>query len=74
MKTPVLDRSSHRRYFIQKVVLKNFAKFTVQGLRNSCFPVNFAKFLRALFLQNISDACFWLDYLSDKVAGVQDTY
>ena len=24
-----------------------------------CFPVNFAKFLRTLFLQNTSGGCFW---------------
>ena len=42
-------------------VLKNLAKFTgkhltffnkVSGLRHSCFPVNFAKFLRTPFLWN----------------------
>ena len=58
----------------QKVVLKNYAKFTVEDLRNSCFPANFAEFLRTPFLQNISGGCFWLEYLSDKVACVQDTY
>ena len=61
----------------EKVVLRNFAKFTgkhlyqglffdkVAGLRpttlskkklwHRCFPVNFAKFLRTTFLQNISE-------------------
>ena len=60
-------RSSHLRCFIIKGVLRNFAKFTGKHLRNTgkrlrpatllkkrCFPVNFAKFLRAPFLQNTS--------------------
>ena len=48
-------RSSHRRYSIKKVVLKNFAKSTGKHLCQSlffnkvagvrCFPVNFAKLL-----------------------------
>ena len=54
------NRSSHRRCPVKKVVLRNFAKFTGKPLRpatllnwklwNRCFPVNFAKFLRTLFL------------------------
>ena len=83
-------RSSYRRYFVKKSVLRNFAKLTekhlcqglffnkvadlygeiyvfspnaekcrsVNLLKKSlwyrCFPVNFAKFLRTLFLQNTS--------------------
>ena len=57
------SRSSHRRCSTKKGVLKNFAKFTgkrlcqslyfnkVAGLRPS---VNFAKFLRTIFLQSLS--------------------
>ena len=31
-------------------------------LWHRCFPVNFAKFLRALFLQNTSGGCFSYDH------------
>ena len=69
-----IGRSSHRRCFLKKSVLKNFLKFTgkhlcqspffkkVVGLRpvtllkkrlwHRCFPMNFTKFSRTLFLQN----------------------
>ena len=59
-----LHRSSHWRCSIERGVLENFAKFTgkhlcqslfiKKGLWHRCFPVNFAKFLRAHFLQNTS--------------------
>ena len=64
MKTPVLDRSSHRRCSIKKGVLRNFAKFTFEGLRNSC---DFAKFLRKPYFQSISSGYFWLEYLLLKL-------
>ena len=63
------SRSSHQRCSVIKGVLRNFTKFTVKYLCHSqpkacnfikkrlwyrCFPVNFAKFLRAPFLQNTS--------------------
>ena len=65
-----LIRSSHRRVSLRKDLLRNFAKFTrkhlCQRLWRRCFPVNFAKYLRTLFLQNISERvlltlywCFW---------------
>ena len=54
-------------------VLKNFAKFTEKHLRQSlffnkvsglrlwysCFPVNFAKFLRTPFYRTPLGDCFW---------------
>ena len=56
--------------FCEKDVLRNFAKFTGKHLRQSflfkevaglgpvtCFPVNFAKFLRTSFLQSTSGGC-----------------
>ena len=64
-----MDRSSHWRCSVKKGVLRNFAKFTGKHLCQSLFfkkeallkkrlwhrfPVNFAKFLRAPFLQNTS--------------------
>ena len=79
-------RSSHRRCSIRKGVLRNLAKFTGKHLRqsiffnkvaeklcHSCFPVIFAKFLRALFSQNTSQRLllqcikiwFW-DHLKKK--------
>ena len=70
------DRSSHKRFSVQKGVIRNFTKFTgkhlcqclffnkVAGLRpatllkkrhwHRCFPVNFVKLLRTIFLQNTS--------------------
>ena len=60
------SRSSHRRCSVKKGVLRNFTKFTGKHLRQrlffkacnfikkDCFPVNFAKFLRASFLHNTS--------------------
>ena len=57
-------RSSHQRCSMKKCVLRNFAKFTRKHLCHAtllkerlwhrCFPVNFAKFLRTLVLQNTS--------------------
>ena len=54
-------RSSHRRCFIKKAVLKNFAIFTgkllfKKRLEHWCFPLNIAKFLRTPILKNI---CYW---------------
>ena len=67
-------RSSHRRYFIKKSVLENFANFIgkhlckglffnkVGGLRPTLlkgeFPVNVPKFLGTPFWQNTSRNCF----------------
>ena len=59
------NRRSHRRCSIKKDVIRNFAKFTGKHLKrpatllkkrlwHRCFPVNFAKFPRAPFLQNPS--------------------
>ena len=60
--------SSHRRFSVKNVVLRNFTKFTgntctrdsvpwpatllKKSLWHSCFPLNSAKFLTTLFLQN----------------------
>ena len=68
-----MNRSSYRRCSVKKGVLKNFAKFTgknqCQSLRLwcRCFPVNFAKFLRTLFLRTLSDDCFWMNMV--KIQG-----
>ena len=63
-------RSSHQRCSVRKGVLRNFTNFTgkqlhqslffnkVAGLRHRCFPVNFMKFLRTPFLQNIFERLF----------------
>ena len=56
-----LLRCSSSHMFFKKGVLKNFVgvcwslSFT-QGCK--CFPVKFAKFLRALFFPNTSGGCF----------------
>ena len=58
--------SSHLRCSIKKVVLKKFAIFTgkhlcwsslfnTKRLQDRCFPVNIAKFLRALMLKNLRE-------------------
>ena len=59
-------RSNHRRCSVRKGNLRNFTKFTgkrlchrpasllKKRLWHKCFPVNFAKFLKTRFLQNIS--------------------
>ena len=47
-----LYRSSRQEVFFKKVVLRNFTKITrIHKKRDwhSCFPVNFAKFLRTPF-------------------------
>ena len=63
---PFIVKSSQQRCSIKKGVLRNFTKFIgkplcqslffskVTGLRHMGFPVNFVKFLRIPFLQNIS--------------------
>ena len=75
--------SSHRRCSVRKDVLGNFAKFTGKQLRqslffnkvfllkkrlwHSCFPVNFAKFLRAPFLQNTSGRLLYMLFLPARL-------
>ena len=55
-------RSNRPEVFCNKDVLRNFTKFTgkhlCQRLWQTCFSVNFAKFLRTTFLQNTSGGCF----------------
>ena len=51
-KTPVLE------YLFNKVAGPQACNFNPKRLQHRCFPVNFAKFLRAPFLQNTSDDCF----------------
>ena len=54
--------SNHWRCSARKGVIRNLAKFTenylCQRLWHNCFPVNFTKFLSALFLWNTSGGCF----------------
>ena len=89
-------RSSHRRCFVKKDVLRNFAKFTgkqpcqslyfnkVAGLRpatllkkrlwHSCFPVNFAKFLRTPFLQNSSRRLLLNQFQQSDAFHIETSY
>ena len=71
--TSVITGSSHRKYSIKKGVLKNFASVQAPSttllkrrLWHRCFPVNFAKFLRTTFQQNISGWLF-LDNCSTQI-------
>ena len=54
--TPGVYRNNHRGRSVRKGVLRNFTKITgkhlCQRLWLSCFPVNFAKFLRMPVLHN----------------------
>ena len=60
-------RNSRPEEFCRKAVLRNFTKFIrkhlglqlyLKRLWHRCLPLNFAKFLRTLFLQNTSGGCF----------------
>ena len=63
-------KSSRAEVLCKNCVFRNFAKFTgkhlcqslffnkVAGFWFQVFPVNFAKFLRTLFLTNTSSGCF----------------
>ena len=51
-KTPVLES------FFKKIAGPQACNFIKKRLRHGCFPVKFAKFLRATFLQNTSVGCF----------------
>ena len=47
------------RVSFNKVAGLRPATFLKERIWHSCFPVNFAKFLRTPFLQNTSGGCFW---------------
>ena len=47
-------RSSHQGCSVKKGVFRNFSKFTGKHMCQTCFLVNFEKFLRTPFLQNTS--------------------
>ena len=79
-------RSSCRRCTVRKGVLKNSARFTgkrmcqslffnkVAGLRPwyRCFSVNFVKFLRTPFLENISGRLFLLRDFNFQIFSIND--
>ena len=60
----MISKTSHQRCSVKKGVLRNFLKFTgknlFQRLWHRCLPVNFAKSLWKLLLQNTSGDCFWI--------------
>ena len=72
-------RSSHPEVFCEKDVLKNFSKLTENDLclglflmelqSSGCFPMNFDKYLRILFLKNTSGGCF-LNMFSFELSSV----
>ena len=43
---------------VTSVIKLQACNFIKKRLRHRCFPMNIAKFLRTLILQNISDGCF----------------
>ena len=47
--------------FFNKVASLSPATLLKKRLWHRCFPVNFAKLLKRLFLQNTSGGCFWLN-------------
>ena len=65
--------------FCEKDVLKNFSKLTENDLclglflmelqSSGCFPMNFDKYLRILFLKNTSGGCF-LNMFSFELSSV----
>ena len=56
-------RSSHPKVLGKKGVLENFNKIAGLRPRQRCVLVNFAKFLKILFLSNSSRVCFlWLKF------------
>ena len=60
----MISKTSHQRCSVKKGVLRNFTKFTgknlFQRLWHRRLPLNFAKFLWKLLLQNTSGDCFWI--------------
>ena len=67
-------RSSRPEVFSKKGLLRNFAKFSPapynfmkKRLEHRCFPVNFAKFLRASFSYNTCVGCFCISWQSEIV-------
>ena len=79
-------RSSYWRCSLRKGVFKNSAKFTGKRLRQSlffnkvaglrpwyrCFYVNFVKFLRTYFLENISGRLFLLRDSNFQILSIND--
>ena len=57
---------SHMEVFLHLLVCNDVclrsATLLKKRLWHSCFPVNFAKFLRTAFLQNTSGGCFCMIY------------
>ena len=61
---PVVRRCSVKKAFLevsQNSQENTFARvsFSKKRLWHRCFPVNFVKFLRTLFLTDTSGGCFW---------------
>ena len=50
----------HQSLFFNKVADLRPAFLLKKSLWHRCFPANFAKFLKAPFLQNTPGGCFWM--------------
>ena len=78
--------SSRPEVFCKKGVFRNFTKFTGKHLcqrskacnfiknrlRFSCFPLNFAKFLKTPFLQNTFGGCFCVSLSEFLIAAISN--
>ena len=82
-----ITRSSRLEMFCREDVLRNFAKFTGKHLYrsifsnklkktlwNRCFPENFAKSLRTLYLQDTSSGYFWITDLKVTFKQLRTIY
>ena len=77
---------SRPEVFCKKGVFRNFTKFTGKHLcqrsndcnfiknrlRFSCFPLNFAKFLKTPFLQNTFGGCFCVSLSEFLIAAISN--
>ena len=70
-----LSRSSHRRCFVRKVVLRNFAKFTGKHLRQSLFfnKKDSGTDVFLWILQNFKEHVFYITPLGDCFSVSQET-
>ena len=66
------DQKQPPEVFYKKVVLRRFTKFTGKHLCQRCFPVNFVKFLRTLFLQNTSGRLLPYDHISKMSTSISN--
>ena len=59
--------------FFNKVAGLRLATLFKKRLRHRCFPVNFRKFLRTLFVQNTSGGCFYCSHFIHETRKITIT-